>query len=181
MVELLRKLKSDVTKVNVLNIISKVKLFSNCFSCLLKWNMAHDALAKEATKAVINLQKLESLCNGIPCFTCISWFHKVVLPKSCYGAEIWGYGRTECIERVQLKLLKRTPGVNNTTSSLAVLAECGRYPLRVNYFTKCIKVWLKVVSMNYNRLVKQCYLMDYNLHEMGRITWCTKTENLIIR
>jgi len=54
---------------------------------------------------------------------------------------------------------------------LAVLAECGRYPLHVNYFTKYIKVWLKIISMNDNRLVKQCYLMDYNLREMGRITF----------
>ena len=140
MVELLRKLKSDVTKVNVLNIISKVKLFSNCFSCLLKWNMAHDALAKEATKAVINLQKLESLCNGIPCSTYFNLFDNVVLPILCYGAEICGYERTERIERVQLSLLKRVVHVNNTTSNSAVLAKCDIYPLYVNYFTKCINV-----------------------------------------
>ena len=90
--------------------------------------MAHNALAKQATKAVINLQKLESLCNGIPRST----FDKVVLPILCYGAEIWGYERTERIERKQIKLLKRVLGVNNTTSNLAVLAECGRDPLQVN-------------------------------------------------
>ena len=78
-------------------------------------------------------------------------------------------------------MLKRVLGVNNTTSNLTVLAECGRYPLHVNYFTNCIKLWLKIISMNDNRLVKQCYLMDYNLHEMGRTTWCTKMENLLSR
>ena len=32
--------------------------------------------------------------------------------------------------------------------------------------------------MNDNRLVKQCYMMDYNLHEMVRATRCTKFGNL---
>ena len=74
--------------------------------------MAHDVFAKQATKAVINLQKLESLCDGIPCSTYFSLFDKVVLPILCYGAEIWGYERRERIERVQIKLLKRVFGVN---------------------------------------------------------------------
>ena len=95
---------------------------------------------------------------------------KVVLPILCYGAEIWSYERTERIEHVQLKLCKRVLGVNNTTSNSAVLAECDRFPLYVNYFTKRIKVWLKIIRMNDNRLVKQCYMMDYNLHEIGRTT-----------
>ena len=35
--------------------------------------------------------------------------------------------------------------------------------------------------MNDNKLVRQCYMMGYNLHEMGRITWCKKIENLLGR
>jgi len=53
-------------KGKFLNILSNYKYLGIVFSCLLKWNMAHDALAKQATKAVIKLQNLESLCNGIP-------------------------------------------------------------------------------------------------------------------
>ena len=64
--------------------------------------MAHDALAKQATKAVINLQKLESLCIGIPCSTYFSLFDKVVLPILCYGAEMWEYERTRTIKVVKM-------------------------------------------------------------------------------
>ena len=84
----------------VLNIESNYKYLGIGFSYLLKWNVAHDALVKQATKAVINLQKLESLCNGIPCSPYFSLFDMVVLPISCYGAEIWGYESIEHIERV---------------------------------------------------------------------------------
>ena len=35
--------------------------------------------------------------------------------------------------------------------------------------------------MNDNRLVKQYSMMDYDLHEIGRTTWCTKIENLLSR
>ena len=57
----------------------------------------------------------------------------MILPILCYIAEMWGYERTECIEHIQLKVLKRVLGVNNTTSNLALLAKRGRYPLYVNY------------------------------------------------
>jgi len=58
-------------------------------------------------------------------------------------------------ERVQLKLLKCVLGFNNPASYSAVLAQCDTYPLHVNYFTKHIKFWQKIINMNDNRLVDQ--------------------------
>ena len=80
-----------------LNIVLNYKYLGVVFNCLLKWNMAHEALAKEEAEAVIIFQ---SLCNGIPCSTYFNLFDNVVLPILCYGVEIWVYERTECVERV---------------------------------------------------------------------------------
>jgi len=77
---IIKKIEKWCYKDKFLNIVSNYKYLGIVFSCLLKWNMAHDALAKEATKTVINLQKLESLCNGIPCSRYFSLVDKVVLP-----------------------------------------------------------------------------------------------------
>ena len=84
----IKKTEKWCYKGKFLNIVSNYKYLGIVFSCLLKWNMAHDALAKQATKAVIKLQNLESLCNGIPCSTYFNLFDNVVLPILCYGAEI---------------------------------------------------------------------------------------------
>jgi hypothetical protein len=84
-------------KGKFLNIVLNYKYLGVVFNCLLKWNMAHDALAKEEAEAVIIFQ---SLCNGIPCSTYFNLFDNVVLPILCYGVEIWVYERTECVERV---------------------------------------------------------------------------------
>ena len=67
----------------------------------------------------------------------------MVTPILVYGAELWGYERVEIIERVQTKFCKHLLRVGNQTSNLAVLGECGRTPLYVEYITKCIKYWLK--------------------------------------
>jgi len=35
-------------------------------------------------------------------------------------------------------------------------------------------LWLKITGIHNNGLVKQWYMIDYKLHEMGLITWCIK-------
>ena len=42
-----------------------------------------------------------------------------------YGIETWGFGRCEGIERVHLKHVLK---VRNSTSSVGVYGEIGRYP-----------------------------------------------------
>ena len=79
--------------------------------------------------------------------TAFNLFDKIVVPVLCYGAEVWGYALNEKIERVHSKFCKRILGVSYSTSSVAVLGDCGRFPLHVEYFTKCIKYWLKILNM----------------------------------
>ena len=65
-----------------------------------------------------------------------------------------------------------------TTNALAC-GECGRYPLYVDYFCKCIKYWLRLTRMNRDRFPYQCYKMLRHLDETGRITWATKVKHLL--
>jgi hypothetical protein len=45
-------------KRKFLNVVSNFKYLVIVFSYLLKWHKSHDALTKQANKAIINLQKL---------------------------------------------------------------------------------------------------------------------------
>ena len=106
-------------------------------------------------------------------------FDKVVVPVLCYGSEVWGYERQERIERVHTKFCKRVLGVSNNTSNVAVLGECGRYPLFTVYFCKCIKYWLKMLRLPNNSLSKACYKLSKRFDESGRKTWCSKVRHLL--
>ena len=51
-----------------------------------------------------------------------------------YGAELWAAGSPDkdvAGEKIHRAILRRQSGVPSGTSTMAVLAEVGRYPLRV--------------------------------------------------
>jgi len=50
---IIKKTEKWCYKVILLNIVSNYKYLGIVFSCLLKWNMAYDPLAKQATKCLL--------------------------------------------------------------------------------------------------------------------------------
>ena len=82
-----------------------------------------------------------------------------------YGAEVWGAGSFDkdvAGEKIHRAFLRRLLGVPSGTSTMAVLAEVGRYPLRVSAAVVMLKYWNRLVEMDAGRLVKQAFL------EIGR-------------
>jgi hypothetical protein len=59
------------------------------------------------------------------------------------------------------------------------VGELGRYPLKVVYFTKCIKYWLQILDMPDERYPRRCDSMLLHLHEAGRKTWATHVKALL--
>ena len=60
-----------------------------------------------------------------------------------------------------------------------VLGECGRYPLCIVYFRKCIGYWCRLIYMPQYRKPRNCYDMLKQLDESGRITWITNVKRLL--
>ena len=164
-----------------IEIVSHNKYLGVMFNRSLKWNSSHDTLATQGNKSLVNLYKLDTMCGGMPPETLFKLFDKIVDPVLCYGAEVWGYEKHERIERIHTKFCKRVLGVSYSTSNVAVLGDCGRYPLFISYFTKCINFWLKLLNIDNNRLTKKCYLLSKNLDANGRQTWCSKIRLLLCR
>ena len=57
--------------------------------------------------------------------------------------------------------------------------ECGRYPLYVDYYFRCIRYWIRLTRISSVRYPNKCYKMLRNLDESGRITWAAKVKNLL--
>ena len=90
------------------------------------------------------------------------------------GMEIWSD-----IEIVQNQFCKYVLGLGPRSVNVAALAECGRKPLYVHYMTKCIKYWLKLLSMEPGRYPKECYKMLLNFDSVGRKTWATDIKYIL--
>ena len=78
-----------------------------------------------------------------------------------YGAEVWGVGSPDMDvagEQIHRAYLRRLLSMPSGTSTMAVLAEVGRYPLWVSAAVVMRKYWNRLVEMDAGRLVKQAFL-----------------------
>ena len=67
------------------------------------------------------------------------------------------------------------------TPNVVVLGECGRYPLFVISYSKCVKYWLKLLMMENGSLPKSAYNMLYNLCEGGKKNWVSMVKYILFR
>ena len=66
----------------------------------------------------------------------------------CGGLE----GASLAIEKIHLFAMKRYLGVDMRTPDELAYGELGRYPIYINSNVRCVRYWLKLVSMEENRL-----------------------------
>jgi hypothetical protein len=107
-------------------------------SCRMRWACATKQLALKACKAINMIRIFVSVYQCTNVTTLLSLFDKMILPVLLYGAEVWGTHYNKNIEKVQVKYCKYVLRVNAMTPDIAVLGECGRYPLFVCYYGKVI-------------------------------------------
>ena len=65
---------------------------------------------------------------------------------------------------------------NIWTPTPAVLGECGRERLHVTCIIKCVKYWLRIISLPAESLSRSCYSVMYNRCHLGKTNWAVKLE-----
>ena len=107
-------------------------------------------------------------------------FDAQIQPILTFGAEIWGLTRNqEVIERVHLCALKRFMCVSQRAPRHLIYGELGRYPLQVVCYTKCIKFWLRLVTMSDSRFPKKAYNTLLFLQSRNYSTWACNVRNVL--
>jgi hypothetical protein len=162
-------------------VVAFYKYLGIIFSSFLCWSHATKVLSVQASKAINMINSYAYKCNGLPIKASFKLFDSMVLPILLYGSEVWGFQWYKQIENVQLRFCKQVLGVPTNTTDNAVLGECGRFPLMLNYTTRCIKYWLKLLRMPDSRYPKACYKMLYVLSETGRTTWATSIKIILMK
>ena len=92
-----------------------------------------------------------------------------------YGAEVWGCGRQlEQVEQVQLRAARIFLGVRRLHPKVALLFEMKMLPLKWEARSRCIDVWLKVLRMGDNRLIRSVMLEAMEMR--GKVKWLLDLE-----
>ena len=164
-----------------LEVVPFYKYLGAYFTPKLSWSLTRETLAKQASKAVISIFKVQKNFGYFPPSEAFKLFDAIVQPILCYASELWGYEQSECTERVHYNFCRRLCGLNKSVANFFTLAECGRYPLYVTYMTRCVKYWVKLTRLPEERYPRQCYTMLRQLDEAGRNTWATKVKRLLFQ
>ena len=90
-------------------------------------------------------------------------FDMLVLPILSYACEVWAVDpkAVESAEKLHRHFLKRLLGIRNSTSSMIVLAELGRYPVKLHFWQQILRFHNRAVHMPNNRLVKLALLDEF--------------------
>ena len=165
-------------RVKVKN-VSYYKYLGVTMSTRLSWSPAQITLAAQANKALYVLNKVNYNCDYS--FQCAcQMFDKCVIPIISYGAEIWGSEVHSSIERVHTKFCKQQLGVGINTPNCAALGECGRDSVYVYCFIKCIKYWLRLISLPEQSLLKSCYNLQYKCSILGKSNWASNIRDIFL-
>ena len=150
------------------------------FSSRLSWSPAQSMLAAQAKKSLYCINKVNYQCNFSFSSSC-DIFDKCTLPVLTYGSEVWGANVHPSLEKVHLLFCRRQLGVGSSAASPAVLGECGRYGIYINCYVKCVKYWIKLLSLPENCLLKACYDMLFIQCNAGRLNWASDIKLLLYR
>ena len=82
------------------------------------------------------------------------------------------------IEKAHLQFCKRYLEVNNKASNIACRAELGRFPLNITINQKILKYILYIQSKDDESLVKQAFLMSFDLHCNGKNSFHSHLMNM---
>lgn len=164
---------------DILDIVNEYNYLGYVFTTKMSITKGVNFLALKGKRACVDCVRHLNRLNDISCKCFFKIFDTQVKPVLLYGAEMWGAHRLLNIERVHSFACKRYLNVPLKIPNKFVYGELARYPLYVDSVSKCIGYWLKLLTMDRERLPKQAYQMLLNMDEKGNNCWATCVKNLL--
>ena len=106
---------------------------------------------------------------NLPIHKQVDLFNKTIKPVLLYGCEIWGFGSTQIIEKVQLKFFKHILNLKKSTPSFMIYGELGVYPLEIDIKSRTIAYWTKLIKNEINSRACNMCLIIHSLNEQRKL------------
>ena len=87
----------------------------------------------------------------------------------------------EALETTQLKYLKKTLGVSQSTPTLAVYGETGRFPLQLRQEDSLIRLWALIQRLPHTNFLRKIYNVLLLFHDQGHDTWAGRVKAIFVK
>ena len=164
---------------NKIEVVNSYKYLGIDFSTRMSFMNSATGLISKAKQSCVQITRAlyDIDCCDLGIFTKL--FDSKVQPILSYGCELWGLQENINIEQVHTSSLKRFLNVSVHTSNNALYGETSRYPLYITQRVRCVKYWLRLQKMQFNRFPRQAYDMLEKLNDDGVRTWVTEIKELL--
>ena len=95
-----------------------------------------------------------------------------------YSSEVWGFTKSNEIEKVHLKFCKRILNVRLNASSAGIYGELSRYPLYIQRYYRIIKYWCNLKQSN-NTIISKLYDIGLSDYFVGRTNWVSNVKKIL--
>ena len=139
---------------------------------------AQKHLSGQASKTLYSLNSIfDSTCLCIQ--DKLKLFDALVLPIMNYGSEVWGFHKSQDIERAHLRFLKQILGVRLQTCSMIVYGELSRVPLYVLRNVRFVKYWYKILADPFTLLYQVYKQQVCDVNNRNLKSWSANVKLLL--
>ena len=132
-----------------------------------KFNVAKQNLYQKGNRAMFALLKKNTKLY-LPVDVAVKLFTHLVKPVILYSSEVWGVGKCDILEKIQLRFCKYILAVNKSTcSNIMVYGELGITPLDIDIKARMIAYWAKLVNEDQSKISHMIYTLLYKLDEFN--------------
>ena len=163
--------EQDIDLVNNFNYFGCVLNYTG--SCLLHNKFIVGKGIKASNALMVTIRKYNMKVNML-----CQLFHSFVGATLNYGCEIIGFSKSKQIERVHLKILKQILHVKQSTSSMGIYGEIGRYQLYIARYYRIIRYWCKVIATD-NVIINRLYQTMLSECIKGCNNWAKNVKNIL--
>ena len=165
---------------NILEIVHEFKYLGVVFKSNGYFNNCKLHLKEQALKAMFALLSKGRILQ-LPVDIMLDLFDKTVLPIMLYGCEIWGYGNNYLLDAVLLKFCKYLLGLKPSTPNCMVYGELGCYPVSLSIKTRMVGYWLKLTSLDDDRICKKLYTVLFEMYNNNDYdsNWLNCVRNIL--
>jgi hypothetical protein len=137
-----------------------------------------------AGKGLRSLHALMSLVRNmkVPLNIMFNLFDSYVLSVLNYGSEVWGFFNSEVLERVQKKFCKWVLNVKQSTNTLALYGELGRFPLYIERYIRMVKYFLKLHSVKQDNCILNVIIRDqmyFTEQNFVTTNWASRVREIL--
>ena len=121
---------------------------------------ALDDLRSRALKAYMAMKNKLGVCFRDHVNDTLSLFDSLIKPILLYGSDFWGclkLPNNNPVENLYMQFLRQVLGVQKNTTSVGVLLEIGRTPLKLEAQRLSLKNWERIKNEDANILVTTSY------------------------